>query len=411
MGETWKYVKVCVLAFVCMLFLGAGMQVQAAAPGQVTGLRQTGASDSSVSVSWNAVIGNDIWYTVELSDTPNFSSVKDETALSPEGSIHGLSAGKKYYVRVKAYYWGSSEKGAPSQTLEVVTAPDRSIKRNLRQTGAGLTSITLAWDKKGDANAYRIEYYKAGDSKSTQKINLGNVQTYTIKKLSKDTEYCFDLYPIMKNSNYTAVTTWSSDYLSYCPVLPGKVEGLKVSFSSPTTNYIDMSWDRRDSADGYQYEIYSLAGKKDKKILTGKERSKGAFFSSNKLSKAQFLKVRVRGYVSLGKSTQYGAWSKWVYTSKQPDVTARRNSKGIKLSWKKVAGANSYTVWISKNRNSGFKKVKTLSKTSITITKCGKSPLKRRTDYYCIVAANKKIGKKTYQSAKTYANWVYYTYY
>lgn len=416
MRETWKYVKVYALVFVCMLFLGAGMKTEAAGVPQVSGLKQTGASASSVEVSWNAVIADNVRYDIELSESANFASVRtEENSTSTNDTIYRLSAGKRYYVRVKAYTYNDDYQkvyGAPSAALEVVTAPESSVKRNLRQTGAGLTSITLQWDKKGDANAYQLEYYKNEDSKTKQTVSVGDVQSCTINKLSKDTEYTFRLYPIMKGKSYTAVSDYYSDSFWDGRVLPGKVNGLEVSFSTPTTKYIDLSWDRRDSADGYQYEIYSLAGKKAKKIITRRVSYKSELYSSNKLNKAQFLKVRVRAYISLGKNTKYGAWSKWVYTSKQPEVTGRKSvKKGIKLSWKKVAGANSYTVYISKNDKSGFKKVKTLSGNSLTITKCGKSPLKRRTAYYCRVVPNKKIGKKTYQGMKTYSEYTYYYYY
>lgn len=412
MRETWKYVKVCALAFVCMLFLGAGMKTQAAEVPQVTGLRQDRASTSAVEVSWNAVIADNIRYDIELSEFANFSSVKTDSGYSvAHDTVYGLSAGRRYYVRVKAYTTSNGTKvyGAPSATLEVVTAPDSNIKRNLRQTGAGLTSITLQWDKKGDANAYQLEYYKVGDSKTKQTVSVGDVQTCTINKLSKDTEYMFRLYPIMKGRSFTAVSSYSSDYYGDGRVLPGKVNGLEVSFSSPATKYIDLSWNKRDSADGYQYEVYSLAGKKAKRIITRKVNYKSDFRQDNKLGKAQFLKIRVRAYISLGKNTKYGSWSNWKYTSKQPEVTGSKSlKKGIKLSWKKVAGANSYTVYISKNNKSGFKKVKTVSGTSLTITKCGKSSLKRRNAYYCKVVPNKKIGKKTYQGMTSYREYVYY---
>lgn len=416
MKEAWRYARAYALVFICMMFLGAGMKTQAAGVPQVSGLKQIKAGATNVEVSWDAVMADGIRYEIEVSDSESFSSVRTQDAYTwTDRTISSLSAGKKYYVRVKAYVYNSGTKvyGTPSAALEVVTAPDSNIKRNFRQTGAGLTSVTLQWDKKEDANAYRLEYYKVGESKTTHTLPLlGNVQTCTVKKLSKDTEYAFRLYPVMKGRSYEAVPSFASDYLTDCRVLPGKVDGLEVSFSTPTTKYIDLSWDRRDTADGYQYEVYSLAGKKAKKIITRKISYKSELYSSNKLSKAQFLKVRVRAYINLGKNTKYGEWSKWIYTSKQPEVTGRKSLKnGIKLSWKKVAGANSYTVWISKSNKTGFKKVKTLSGTSLTIKKCGKSSLKRKKAYYCIVVANKKIGKKTYQGIKTYPEYVYYYYY
>lgn len=51
-------------AAVFLLALSMSLTVKAAVPGKVSGIKQTGASDSSIELSWNAVLGADnyaIW--------------------------------------------------------------------------------------------------------------------------------------------------------------------------------------------------------------------------------------------------------------------------------------------------------------------------------------------------------------
>lgn len=405
MREAWKCVRICIMAAAFLLLLGVGVNAQAA-PAQVQGLYQASGSASSVKVKWDALIADGIRYKVELSEDIMFSGGKTEERSNTESNFYGLSSGRSYFVRVTAFTRENGEEvyGTPSRPLEVVTVPERSSTQNLRQTAATTTSITVKWEQSPGANAYRLEYFKSGDTGNRKVVPLGNVLTYTASNLSKDSEYAFYVYPERKStSGYQA----SSD-LGYsifgCPVLPGKVEGLTPSFSSPTTKYMELSWDRRNSADGYQYEIYSIAGKKAKKLISDKKDYNGSMESvmSNKLVKPQFLKVRVRAYVVLGSGTRYGAWSGWKYISKQPEIKISNVSGGQRISWKKVGGADSYTLYVSSKRENGYKKVKTLSKNSMTVKKYGRSALKSGKTYYYTVVANKKIGRKTYKGSKTH---------
>lgn len=411
----WKYARVCLMAAVCVLFLCMGMKAEAAEPAKVTGVEQTKGGSNNVTVKWSAVTGDNIQYKVELSTDKRFSSGNTRTENpygTPERYISGLSTGTKYYVRVRAY-----DKDAPaspgewSDTLEVVTAPAKNDNAKLTQTGSKATSITLKWTKNPEANAYRIEYYKSGNSSVKKTLDLGNVSSCTIKKLAKNSEYSFYVYPVLKSASGHRAVGYQDTYIYGCPTLPGKVSGFAAEFFSPTSLYLDLTWNKRASADGYQYEIWTMA-KKSKKLVSGKTNSNtgSAFFSNNKFKNAQFVKIRLRPYVKLNNgSTKYGAWTGWKYTSKQPSVSIQNVKGGQKLSWKKVTNADSYTVWVSTNKNTGYKKVATTKKTSLTVKKCGKSALKDRKWYYYTIVANKKIGKKTYQGSKThYFSLIYY---
>lgn len=404
MGEAWKHIRAYLLAAAFLLMLGIGAKAEAAQP--VQGLGQTESGTDYVKVKWDALIADGVYYKAELAGDMGFSSAKTEETSVCSAAFNNLSPGKTYYVRVTAYKNGNGSNvfGVSIKPLSVVTVPEVSSTQNLRQTAATSTGITVKWNKNPGANAYRLEYCRSGSSGSRNVVRLEDVRTYTATNLGRDEEYEFHLYPERKSASGYRASAAEGHSVSGCPVLPGKVEGLTASFSSPSVKTLDLSWDRRSNADGYQYEIYTLAGKDVKKLLGSKkcENDSGVDVSSNKLVKPQFLKARVRAYVVLGSGTKYGAWSGWTYTSKQPEIKIANVRSGQRISWKKVGGADSYTLYVSSKRENGYKKVKTLSKNSVTVKKYGRSALKSGKTYYYIAVANKKIGRKTLKGCKTH---------
>ncbi|MCI8494139.1 MAG: fibronectin type III domain-containing protein [Lachnospiraceae bacterium] len=421
MEKRKRFIKLCAIMVVWVLFLGVSMKSEAATIGTASGLKQTGAGTNRVDISWDAVIGNQIQYKMELCANKKFvSGVKDNLgannmgSTAPNGSFYGLTAGKKYYVRVtpftnSGYPDYQCTWGTPSKVLEGVTAPIGNKIQNLRQTSATETSVTLSWKKYSGANAYQLTYGKKGSGNNGKRtINLGNVKSCTIKKLSKNTKYDFKICPVNKSaSGYQALSNFNTA-ISDCPVLPTKVKEVRAFLWSPTSNYLEIHWKKSECADGYKYQIYTENGKKA--LISGKKSgdSDNTYFSSEKLKGNRFLKLRVQGLVEINGSVKTGTWSDWTYFSRQPDVELKSTKSGMKVTWDKVDGADNYTVYVSNKRKSGYTKVASTTKTSMVVKKCGSSNLKSGKQYYFMVAANKKIGKKTFQSTRNYCFWQTY---
>ena len=121
------------------------------------------------------------------------------------------------------------------------------------------------------------------------------------------------------------------------------------------------------------------------------------------LQKDAFYKVEIYPYLTLqGKkfvsttpTTRYVA--KGIVPKKAGNT---RNSMTIK--WNKVAGAQSYTVYVKYPGNSSYKKAATTSANSFRLNN-----MTLGTRYYVKIAANKKAGKKTWQSDKNSAYYLY----
>lgn len=84
------------------------------------------------------------------------------------------------------------------------------------------------------------------------------------------------------------------------------------------------------------------------------------------------------------------------YICNAPSMKLKYHSGSkMKLTWKKVYGSSSYSVYMSSNGGKSYKKVRTTRGTSYVTKK-----LPKYKNFYFYVIANKKVGSRTYKSAK-----------
>lgn len=407
--------RVCIVALMCVLFFGVGIKSEAAAPGKVTGVKQVNDSASAVSLSWNAVQGAD-GYKIEYCESNSFTGstynygYKENTSVT----IPGLGAGKTYYVRVSALIINENneeEVGTPSSVVDMVTAPSAKVT-SLKQKDAKEKSASFTWGQAAGANAYVLLYHnvKVNPNNAKEKI-LGNVKTCSLS-LPANSIYYIYVYPARKSSsNYVAVG--NGGMKNYVTVLPGKVSKVKLLQTGTSNNSqaktVEFSWNPNAVASGYEYTIY---GYNNKKIVTKTTKSNaGVKISHKKLTNDQFMKIRVRAYVTVNGKKKYGKWSDDLWFAKYPKgIKASMDSSGIKLKWGKVKGAKNYTIYASTNAKSGFKKVGTTTKTSLTIKKIKGKKVAVGKQYYVSIVPNKKVGKKTFTGDKRWMTNIRFTY-
>lgn len=107
-------------------------------------------------------------------------------------------------------------------------------------------------------------------------------------------------------------------------------------------------------ATGVQLEVYNA---KNKRVLSKTSTSMG--YESMNVSKDMAYKYRARYYYTnrSNNQTYYGRWSNYRYFA-MPSISGKTTNKkkGIKVVLKKGTGIKQYTVSVSKNSKSGFKK-------------------------------------------------------
>lgn len=383
----------------CMFLMIAAAVVpnvaKAAAPAVPTGLTQAGAGKNDVKITWNAVAGADRY---EWSWSPDgvsaWSAGKYDYSTNPGDTIYSLSAGTAYYVRVRAAALDDNydyEYGAWSQPIQVVTAPDAE-QMQMSLADATATSLTVSWTPCPGATSY---YVYDGDTNAL----LGETATPSFVRsgLAPANSYSVKVVPVLTSlAGYKAAATYQMLYGMYTkpntPVTPAIQNfGLTSIYYNINVAYFGAQ-DPASTANGYEIEVYTLNG--NKKVFTATDSNNRFVVKRNTA-----YKYRCRFYATYGAEKIYGGWSGYRYMVFQT-ASGKKYSSRIKMNWKKVAGAKSYTVSISTKEKSGFKKVKTLGKKSsgITITKCGKKKIRKGQKYYVKVVANLMDGKKSVKS-------------
>lgn len=385
-----KKIKQLLMLAVVALALTLVAKVDSKAATQVTGVKQTYGSSSSVDISWDADLNADEYLIQASVDGVTWSDIG--TSYSTTEYITGLSAGKSYYVRVTSYKDGVVSSAA-SNALEVVTAPSSSTMV-ANQIGATTSSVKIQYSGITGANLYRVKYGDAIWGTSTS----STVTTST--KLAAGTQYWVKCYAARKSaSGFIAESLY---YYRSVTTLSGKINtknfGVSNIFANINTYYFAVS--STGSVDGYEFKFYTMKGKVKKTVTTSSNSIRIANFING-----TFYKYRVRSYVTCSNGNVYSAWSSYKYIGMSKKFSGNATKKRIKCSWSKVASASNYVVYISTKKESGYKKVKTLSskKKSITITKYGKKKLTKGKTYYVKVVAKAKSGKKTVASG---AYWV-----
>lgn len=364
-------------------------------------LKQTDATTDSVSLQWSTCLGAD-FYAVEFSPDKTKWTQMDTTS-NPSVKITRLDPGSQWWVRVIAkegyqFVDGGSTPIVESVPIQVSTLPEVKDVENLQQTNATTTSVTMSWSAVSGATSYDVyrynsygDYTKVGaDVKAT---------SYTATGLGASS--AFDYFVIAKAKSATGFENQSESYRRVTMrTVPGKVQIVAISNFWSNINIAEYKWTAVNNVSGYQFQ---LLNNKNKTLYT---KDTGSTYSNSvsvdPYKKGVFTKARVRAYILVGTKKLYGAWSGYNYNASTKKATAKRskNGKKITLKWSKVTGASGYKVLVSTKENSGFKKVKTLSskKTSITVTKCGKSKLKKSKKYYFRIQYLTKSGKKTITS-------------
>lgn len=357
-------------------------------------IQQTNAGDSYVEIKWQKYLGQDIHYHVELSyDGVNWAMQDWNT--SPSITISDLSPDSTYYVRVAVYnsYW--HEKDASKDGVRVAVSTKQAIctkpsqVQNLKQTKATKNSISMTWDAVAGASSYKILIFENYDYKT---VATSKTNSVTIKGLDASSNIEYYVAAVKNVNGYEAVGDRSKSV--DMKTVPKKVTRVAITDLYDNIKVCYYGWTSCENADGYQYEITSLNGKK--KYYKATTTSTSARLATYPVG--AFTKARVRAYVEINGKKTYGPWSNYDYNACSKDVTARRskNGKKIMLKWKKVSGVSEYRIYISTKEKKGYKKVATVSskKSSYTITKYNKKNLKKGQKYYVQLRYVGKNGKK-----------------
>ena len=247
-------------------------------------------------VDW-AQKGSATGYEVQYSTNSNFtsSSIRRLSKNKPDYcTVSGITAGKKYYVRVRSYtvVGGKTYYGAWSSANSVTTAKYDFTKASV--SGISAKTFTGKAITQKIAVRYNGKTLKSGTDYTVSYSNSKNVGTATVKITGKG--------------------SYSGTITKTFKIFPAKQEIKKLSAKSKG---FSVTWVKKGSATGYevQYSTSSSFKNASKATITSKNTSSKTV--SKLKSKAKYY-VRVRSYTTVKGVKYYGAWSstKTITTSK-----------------------------------------------------------------------------------------------
>lgn len=377
--------KSLILLAITSIMLFAMSITSMAASNTTMNVHQTGGDDDTITLEWNAQLGYDR-YDIQFSqDGVNW--VDMDYSYSPKEKIYNLSAASTYYARIKATKDKNERTALYSESIFVCTAPNKPT--NFRQTKATTNSISMAWDAVQGATSYQIYIW---EDWSYRLVGTSNTNSVTLTGLGASYREGYYVAAVRNVSGFDAVGSIEGSV--YMKTAPKKVTRIAMTDLYDNIKVCYYGWTSCENADGYQYEITSLNGKK--KYYKSTTTSTSARLTTYPVG--VFTKARVRAYVEINGKKTYGPWSGYEYDASSKSVTARRSKDGkkITLKWKKVSGVSEYQIYVSTKEKKGYKKVATVSskKTSYTVTKYNKKNLKKGQKYYVQLRYVGKNGKK-----------------
>ncbi len=274
-------------------------------PAPVTGLKVAGTAKTALRLSWNKNSKAE-GYIVEQYKGKTWKRIaKLAKNTTTSYRITGLSAGKTYKFRVKAYafdkktaiYGGYAS--VSGKTDADTTAKTPTAVTGLKIGGRAADAIRLNWNKNSGASGYIIEQYKSGQWKRIARIGSNSTVTYRVEKLAAGTKYSFRIKSYSFKNSKAVYSTYKkiSGYTK-----PAAVSGLKVAGRSKDA--LRISWNKNSKANGYIVEQYKN-GKWVRISRIGKNSTVTCRVSGLKSSTSYVF--RVRTFIVDGKTPLYGS--------------------------------------------------------------------------------------------------------
>ena len=339
--------------------LGLDSNLLTATPKLLAVTIEKGESDAngSIKLTWKATAdaGEDTYVIYRASSKKgsysSIGSVARKNGVS-EYSFEdsSVSFGKKYYYKImctRTLADGTVMKSKYSAIKAVNAAP---AAPSLTVTSAGSESLKLTWKKvKISSGSYVDGYaiYRSSTEKGTYKkvktINSGKTASYTDKGLVTGNTYYYKIRAFYKSNGKTVYSADSAVVSKQVVPAAPTVEAASADYQT-----VRISWKQVTGCSGYQIKRSTTADGTYKSIKTINSATTLSY-DNTKLTTGQTYYYKVRAFVNKDGKKIYGAYSDVkaatpVLGTPTELAGAAIDNSQIKLTWKSVSGAQTYTI-------------------------------------------------------------------
>lgn len=313
-----------------------------------TGLKSTGQTDTTVSLSWVGS-ANVPRYRVQVYTKADMSDSVYYRYTDTAVAIPNLVKSTTYNFRVR----GISADGTTSLTAysapitaTTAAAPAYAVPTGLKSTGQTDTSVSLSWTPSPNVPRYRVQVYTKPDMSDSVYYRFTETAV-VIPNLTKSTAYNFRVRGISADG-LTSLTAYSAPVTATTAAAPGYSVPTGLKSSGTTGTSASLSWNAVANAPEYRIQLYSKADMSDS-IYRRFTTASGTVYGLMPQT-TYYARVRVIG--SAGENlSAYSAPITFVTPVDQyPTPTgfiATSTYRTINLTWNPVASAPGYRLAIA----------------------------------------------------------------
>lgn len=325
-------------------------------------------SGKKIQITWTPVEGATGYYIYCKTAGTGWSLLTKTVSAESSYTDDTPTAGIAYTYTVRAYV-EENGKTYSSGYEDGKTATAKTAAPSVTVKELAYNKVQVTWNTVEDALGYRVYRKVSGGSWQKLKVVSGTTVSYTDSKVVPGTKYYYTVRGYCKPEG---TTLWGS-YKASKSITTKTAAPTLVSAKSTSYNKIKITWKTVAGASGYR--VYRKVSGGSWKSLKTVSSSVTTFTDTTAVTGKTYY-YTVKSYRKVDGKTVWGRYKssgiKGVAKTSAPTlVSAKILSSGkTKITWKKVAGATGYRVYV-KNSSGKWSAIKTVgsSTTSYTYSK------------------------------------------
>lgn len=267
-------------------------------PAKVTGLKQTGATTTSITMGWNAVQGASGYAVYRYNSYDNYTLLgSTKTTGFTVKNLTPSSYAYYFVVAMRTNSLGQSAPGTYFNQLAMKTAPSKVSYVSMTSYYSALGSCYYGWNTVNNADGYEFQLLNYKGAKLLDKETTSSSIYVNPFKKGVFTKARCRAYILVDNKRVYGA--WSGyNYNASC-------KSLKVT-RSPNRKKISLKWSKIKGASGYQIYVstkFNSGYKKIKSLKASKTSYSFTKFNKKSLKKNQTYYIRVKYLTKVGKKT------------------------------------------------------------------------------------------------------------